>query len=195
MVFVISFMVSKACLALEVKKSFSLKICSYQYLSLSGRNVKVKSFVIKRTTQLKDDFRKAMQKKTAEKKQKTKSAKDKAEREKIKEEEELGKMEQKSKEEVEQKKKNGNEKKRFMFALMFSSMNNKKSKHVSIAFKEVFPNVPLLGLVMEKPIGFTCRQKTHSTKNQLKIYSDPTAVFLLVTVTYLDSLNGEWFNW
>lgn len=182
--------VVKSFLPNDVKKKLA-----YQYLSLSGRNVKVKSFVIKRTTQLKDDFRKAMQKKTAEKKQKTKSAKDKAEREKIKEEEELGKMEQKSKEEVEQKKKNGNEKKRFMFALMFSSMNNKKSKHVSIAFKEVFPNVPLLGLVMEKPIGFTCRQKTHSTKNQLKIYSDPTAVFLLVTVTYLDSLNGEWFNW
>lgn len=167
--------VVKSFLPNDVKKKLA-----YQYLSLSGRNVTVISFVIKRTTQLEDDFRKSV--KTAEKKQEKKSAKDKDEREKN---ERRGRAEE-----------NGNEKrKRFMFALMFSSMNNKKRKQVSIAFKEVFPKVPLLGLVMEKPIGFTCRQKTHSTKNQLKIYSDPTAVFLLVTVTYLDSLDGEWFNW
>lgn len=183
---------SLSSLAFEVKKSFSLKICSYQYLSLSGPNVMVKSFVIKRTTQLEDDFRKALQKKTAEKKQKPKSTKDKDKREKKKEEEERGKMEEKSKEEVEQKK--TNEKKWFSFALMFSSMNNKKRKRVSIAFKKVFKNVPLLGLVLEKPIGFTCRQKTHSTKNQLEIDSDSTAVFLLVTVTYLNPAIGKWFN-
>lgn len=179
--------VVKSFLSNDVKKKLA-----YQYLSLSGPNVMVKSFVIKRTTQLEDDFRKALQKKTAEKKQKPKSTKDKDKREKKKEEEERGKMEEKSKEEVEQKK--TNEKKWFSFALMFSSMNNKKRKRVSIAFKKVFKNVPLLGLVLEKPIGFTCRQKTHSTKNQLEIYSDSTAVFLLVTVTYLNPAIGKWFN-
>lgn len=138
---------------------------AYRYLSFSGPNVMVKSFVIKNTTQLEDDFRKSMQ---------------------INEEKERGEMEQKSKEEVEQKKTNENEKKRFTFALMFSSMNNTNRKRVSIAFKEVFQNVPLLGLVLKKPIGFTYRQETHSTKNQLEIYSDSTSVFLLVTVTYLN---------
>lgn len=171
MVLVILFMVSKACLAFKVKKSFSLKICSYQYLALSGSNVEVESLVIGNTTRTMDDIIKLMQKK----KEETETEKEKDESEKKKEEEGEKKREEEGK-----KKKMGEEK----FAFMFSSMKKNQRKHVSNAFKKVFPKVPLLGLVLERPIGFKYPQKTDSTKNQLKIYSIPTSVFLFVTVTY-----------